>query len=72
MIRILEIAWLVITMLTVGIVVYQLFDEGPQAAIFWLIVSLIAFTMYMVRRRQRIRMEDKIREHQQEEAARYH
>lgn len=72
MIRILEIAWLIITFLTIGIASWQLFDEGVQSAIWMFFVSLVAFTMYMIRRKQRIRMERQLQQQQQDEAARYH
>ena len=72
MIRILEIAWLVITLITSATAVWQLFDEGVQSAVWMFIVSAVAFLMYMIRRKQRIRMETQIRRQQQDEAARYH
>ena len=55
MIRILEIAWLSIAILTAGIAVWQFFSEGPESAVFMLIGTAAASVMYFIRRRQRIR-----------------
>lgn len=71
MIRILEIAWLVITLITSATASWQLFDEGVQSALWMFIVSAVAFLMYMIRRKQRIRIENQAQQ-QQDEAARYH
>jgi hypothetical protein len=72
MIRILEVAWLVITLVTAATAIWQFFDEGMQAAMWMLFVSAVAFAMYMVRKKQRIRNDVLQQEQQQEEAARYH
>ncbi len=72
MIRILEIAWLVITLVTAATAVWQFFDEGIQSAMWMLVVSAAAFAMYMVRKKQRIRNDLQHQEQQQEETARYH
>jgi hypothetical protein len=71
MIRILEVAWLVIAMVTTATAIWQFFEEGLQSAVWMLVVSAVAFGMYMVRKKQRIR-NDLQQEQQQEEAARYH
>ena len=57
MLRTLEIAWLCITVLSIGIAVYQFFKEGWQSALWMLFVTLIAFLMFNIRKRQRIRYE---------------
>jgi len=72
MIRILEVAWLVITLVTAATAVWQFFDEGIQSALWMLVVSAVAFAMYMIRKKQRIRNDLQHQQHQQEEAARYH
>ena len=72
MIRILEVAWLVITLITAATAVWQFFDEGIQSAMWMMVVSAVAFAMYMVRKKQRIRNELQQQEQQQEETARYH
>jgi hypothetical protein len=72
MIRILEIAWLVITIITTATACWQLVAEGIQSATWMFIVSAVSFLMYMIRRKQRIRMEQQLNRRQQEEAARYH
>ena len=71
MIRILEIAWLIITLITTATACYQLFDEGIQSALWMFIVSAVAFLMYVIRRKQRIRMGKQLPQ-QHDEAARYH
>jgi hypothetical protein len=59
MLRTLEIAWLCITVLSLGIAVYQYFREGWESALWMLFVTLIAVLMFSIRRRQRIRYEAK-------------
>ena len=59
MLRTLEIAWLCITVLSVGIAVYQFFKEGWESAIWMLFVTLVSVFMFSVRRKQRIRYENK-------------
>jgi fatty acid desaturase len=67
MIRILEIAWLIIAIGTAVIAVYQFIAEGWQSAIWMLMVTLVSMVMYTIRHRQRIRFE----KHDQDEA-KYH
>jgi len=71
MIRILEIAWLVITLVTAVVAVVRLFQDGIETALGMFIVSAVAFSMFMIRRKQRIRMGEQM-EKQQDEATRYH
>lgn len=59
MLRTLEIAWLCITLLSLGIAVYQFFQEGWESAIWMLFVTLVAVVMYTIRRKQRMRYEQK-------------
>ncbi len=59
MLRTLEIAWLCITVLSVGIAVYQFFKEGWESAIWMLFVTLVSVFMFSIRRKQRIRYENK-------------
>ncbi len=72
MIRILEIAWLVITLITAGTAVYQLIEEGVQSALWMFIVSAVAFAMYLIRKKQRIGIARQQQQQQQDETARYH
>jgi hypothetical protein len=72
MIRILEIAWLVITVITAATAVWQFFDEGIQSAMWMLVVSAVACGMYLIRKKQRIRNDLQQQQQQQEETARYH
>ena len=55
MLRTLEIAWLCITLTSIGIAIFQFFQEGWQSALWMLFVTLIAFIMYTIRRKQRIK-----------------
>ncbi len=59
MLRTLEIAWLCITILSVGIAVYQFFKEGWESALWMLFVTLVSVVMFSIRRKQRIRYENK-------------
>jgi hypothetical protein len=72
MIKILEVAWLIITIVTLTTALWQFFDEGIQSAIWMLVVSAVAFAMYMIRKKQRIRNDMQQQQQHQEEAARYH
>ncbi|MCX6291410.1 MAG: hypothetical protein NT126_06550 [Bacteroidetes bacterium] len=72
MIRILEIAWLVITLILGLVAGWQVYDEGIQSAIWMFIMAAIAFGMFMVRRKQRIRFDEQMHQQQQDEATRYH
>lgn len=57
MLRILEMAWLFIALITCGISGYQYFAEGWVSAVWMLGVAVIAFIMYNIRRKQRISYE---------------
>ena len=59
MLRTLEISWLCITVLSVGIAVYQFFKEGWESALWMLFITLIAVVMFSIRRKQRIRYQNK-------------
>lgn len=69
MLRILEIAWLCVAIATFCAAMFQLFTE-EESWWFLLIGTAIATAMYMVRRKQRMKMEDYIRK--QQDTARYH
>jgi hypothetical protein len=59
MLRTLEIAWLCITIISIGIAVYQYFAEGLESAMWMLFVTFVAFIMFSIRRKQRLRYEKK-------------
>jgi hypothetical protein len=59
MLRTLEIAWLCITILSIGIAVFQFFREGWESALWMLFVTLVAFLMYTIRKKQRIKYDSK-------------
>ena len=55
--RILEIAWLSIAICLLVVALYQIFSEDFATAIFMLIGTTIAFGMYFIRKKQRIKMD---------------
>jgi hypothetical protein len=59
MLRTLEIAWLCITILSLGIAIYQFFKEGWESALWMLFITLVALVMFTIRRKQRIRYDTK-------------
>jgi LPXTG-motif cell wall-anchored protein len=69
MLRILEIAWLCVAIATFGTALFQFFT-GEESWWFLLIGTVIATAMYLVRRKQRMKMEDYSRK--QQDTARYH
>ncbi len=69
MLRILEIAWLCVAIGTFCAAAFQFFT-GEESWWFLLVGTAIATTMFMVRRKQRIKMNDYSRK--QQETGRYH
>ncbi|MFN8165388.1 MAG: hypothetical protein U0X76_04250 [Bacteroidia bacterium] len=59
MIRTLEIAWLLITIISLVIAAYKFYSDGFQDGLWMLMVAGISVIMYVIRRRQRIRYERK-------------
>ncbi|MFM8433092.1 MAG: hypothetical protein ACKOA1_09870 [Bacteroidota bacterium] len=59
MIRILEMAWLAIAILSGAISAFQFFVDGWQSALWMIFITAVAAVMYIIRRRQRIAMEDR-------------
>jgi hypothetical protein len=59
MLRLLEIAWLSITLICFAGIVYKLFNEGWEDAVWLTFATLFTFVMFMIRRRQRIRYQAK-------------
>ena len=59
MIRTLEVAWLCITIISFGLTIFQFFKEWIQSGLFMHAVTAIASAMYTVRRKQRIKFEQK-------------
>ena len=70
MMRILEIALMVIALITALITGYLLLIRQFSESIFMVICTTIALVMYGVRRRQRIRYDVHLRK--QEDDSRYH
>ena len=57
MLRILEISWLVILLLSVSFGIYRWWAEGFECALWLFIFTFISTIFYIIRRRQRIAME---------------
>lgn len=57
MLRILEISWLIIAILSVAMGTYKCITHGFDEAIFIFLISVVAVAFYFVRRKQRISME---------------
>lgn len=59
MLRVIEIMWLIIAVLSLGVFIYLLFTEGFIEGKAWvyLISMAIAAGMYFLRRRQRLQRE---------------
>jgi uncharacterized membrane protein YfcA len=70
MLRILEIAWMVIAMTTGLVAGYLMLIKQFSESIFMIICTTIALVMYTVRRRQRIRYD--LHTRKQEDDSRYH
>ncbi|MFM9028910.1 MAG: hypothetical protein ACKOQ6_13110 [Bacteroidota bacterium] len=51
-------AWLAIALISGAISTFQFFVEGWQSALWMLCITGVSVIMYIVRRRQRIAMED--------------
>ncbi len=56
-IRILEMAWLVIAIAGAVIGTYKFSSEGWDQAVYFYIFTIVASIFYYIRRRQRIKME---------------
>lgn len=52
----LEISWLLLALIAFGFSSYKLIAEGFSESVFYLIVMGVSFTMYLIRRKQRVRM----------------
>jgi hypothetical protein len=52
----LEISWLLLTLVALIISGYKLIADGFSEAVFYIIVMGVSFSMYLIRRKQRVRM----------------
>ena len=52
----LEISWLLLTLVALALSGYKLIADGFSDAVFYLIVMGVSFSMYLIRRKQRVRM----------------
>ncbi|HET6243464.1 MAG: hypothetical protein H0V01_07955 [Bacteroidetes bacterium] len=60
-IRILELAWLIIAIAGAVLGIYKFANEGLSEAIYFFIFTFVAAVFYYIRRKQRIRMEQENR-----------
>ena len=63
--RILEIIWLIMGAIGVGMCIYFIIMKDNEGAIYFLVFTGICGVMYSVRKRQRIRHEAAVKEKQQ-------
>jgi len=56
MIRMLEISWLLLALVALALSGYKLIADGFSEAVFYIIVTVVSFSMYLLRRKQRVRM----------------
>ena len=59
MLRVLELSWLVIVLLGAGLGTFKLITENITSAVWFFLITLVALVFYVVRRRQRIRVQKK-------------
>ncbi len=52
----LEISWLMLAIIALAFSGYKLIAEGFSEAAFYIIVMAVSFTMYLIRRKQRLRI----------------
>jgi hypothetical protein len=52
----LEISWLLLALVALALSGYKIIAEGFSEAVFYLIVMGVSFFMYLIRRKQRVRM----------------
>ena len=52
----LEISWLLLALVALAFSSYKLVTEGFSEAVFYIIVMGVSFSMYLVRRKQRMRI----------------
>lgn len=60
MLRILEISWLAILLLSVVFGIYRWYTDGFESALWLFIFTFISGIFYVIRRRQRIAMQREI------------
>ena len=56
MIRMLEISWLMLGITALIFSGYKLFADGFSESVFYIIVMAVSFAMYLIRRKQRMRI----------------
>lgn len=59
MLRVLELSWLVIVLMGAGLGTFKLVTENLTSAIWFYLFTMVALVFFVVRRRQRIRLEKK-------------
>ena len=57
MIRILEISWLVLGIVALVLGAYKVYSDGFSEAMFYGVVMLVSGAMYIIRRKQRLKLD---------------
>jgi hypothetical protein len=57
MIRILEISWLLLGVIALGLGLYKVFSDGAAEAAFYGVVMMVSIGMYFIRRKQRMKID---------------
>ena len=70
MLRVLELAWMAVAIVTGLVTVYLLLTKQFSESIFMIICATIALVMYFVRRKQRIRYD--VSRNKEEDESHYH
>ena len=52
----LEISWLMLALIALAFSCYKFLSEGFSEAFFYIIVMAVSFAMYLIRRKQRMRI----------------
>lgn len=58
MLRILEVSWLLVSLTGLSFGIYKTFTEGFIEAVYIFIFTIVAMIFYMMRRKQRIAMQN--------------
>ncbi|MDQ3047674.1 MAG: hypothetical protein M3R27_09015 [Bacteroidota bacterium] len=64
--RILEIIWLIMGALGIGMCIYFIINQDNEGSIYFLVFTVICGVMYSVRKRQRKRHEEAVNAKQQQ------
>ena len=57
MIRILEVSWLVLAVIALGLGMFKIFSEEASEAVFYGVVMFVSIGMFFIRRKQRLKID---------------